>query len=205
MAGTADNFVTTDVILGPGKIYAELAIPGAGGRLILSSDGTPDATQNPSAVHLGMTESGTAWSVKPTFTNFNADEFLDPIITRVTNEEAVISGSMYQIANMALAKILMPTSLRSDLSGTSGLSFGGSGVITYSSVAVVSPIEGSSGPIVYAVFHLYKAFNDAGLAAQITSKKLSATPFAFRGLAIPTRAAGDTVGRFFRQNAGAAS
>lgn len=205
MAGTSDNYVVTDVILGPGRIYAGLAIPGAGGRLVLASDGTPDATQNPNAVHLGMTEEGSAWSVKPTFQDFLADEFLDPIISRATAEEAVVTGSIYQIANMALAAILLPTATRSDLAGTTGLSFGGSGEITLTGVAVISEVEGASGPQTYHVFHLYQARNDQGIAAQITSKKLSSTPFAFKGFAIPTRAQGDRVGRYFRQNAGAGS
>jgi hypothetical protein len=205
MAGTADNWVTTNVAIGPGKMYAELAIPGAGGRLILSSDGTPDSTQNPSAVHIGMTEEGTAWSVKPTVQTFNADEFQDPIITRITGNEIALTGSLLQVMDMAIADILLQNATRSDLSGTQGVSIGTVQITQYTSVAVVFPIEGSSGPTVYGVFHLYKAFNDQGLAAQITSKKLSSTPFAFRGLAITTRAAGDTTGRFFKQLAGAAS
>lgn len=205
MAGTADNWVVTDVIIGPGKFYAGLGTPGAGGRLILSSDGTPDATQNPLAVHLGMTEGGTAWSIKPTFQKFFADEFLDPIITRATQQETMITGSLYQILNMAIAAILLPTGTRSDLSGTTGMSFGGDGAFDYSSVAVIAPVEGSSAPVVYQVFHLYKAFNNAGIASQITSKKVGATPFAFEGSAITTRAVGDQTGRLFRQNSGAAS
>ena len=204
MAGTADNWVVTNVAIGPGKFYANLAVPGAGGRLILAADGTPDATQNPLAVHLGMTEKGTAWSIKPTLSNFFADEFVDPIISRVTGNEIAITGSLYQIMDMALANILLPSATRSDLAGTTGVSLGTVPELTYTSVAVIFPIEGIT-PVIYGVMHLYKAFNDQGLAAQITSKALSATPFAFRGVAIPTRAATDTTGRFFKQNAGAAS
>lgn len=205
MAGTADNFVTTDVAIGPGKMYVKLAIPAANGRLILSSDGTPDATQNPLAEHIGMTEGGTEWSVKSTFQPFSADEFPEPIITRVTAEELMVSGSMLQILDMSLAEVFIPTATRNDAVGTQGVTFGGGSDITYTSVAVIWPIEASSGPVVYGVFHLYRAYNDAGLAAQITSKKLSASPFAFRGLGIPTRPENDRAGRFFRQLAGAAS
>lgn len=204
MAGTADNFVTTDVAIGPCKLYAELAIPGAGGRLILASDGTPDATQNPSAVHLGMTEAGCAWSVKPTLTPFFADEFQDAIITRVTGNEIVLSGNLLQVMNMSIADILTQNATRSDLAGTQGVSLGTNPTPQYTSVAAIWAIEGSS-PTVYGVFHLYKAFNDQGLAAQLTAKKLGTTPFAFRGVAITTRAIGDTTGRFFKQLAGAAS
>jgi hypothetical protein len=205
MAGTADNWVVTDVARGPGKLYAGLAIPGAGGRLILSSDGTPDATQNPSAVHLGMTEEGVSWSIKPTITNFPADEFQDPIISTVTGNEIAMTGSLLQIMNMAIVDILLQNATRSDLAGTQGVTIGTVDVLQYTSVACIFPIEESSGPTIYGVMHLYRAFNDQGLAAQITSKKLGATPFAFRGNAVTTRAKTDTTGRFYRQLAGAAS
>lgn len=204
MPGTADNYSVTDLVIGPGKLYAGLEIPGAGGRLILASDGTPDATQNPSAVHLGMTEDGAVWTAKPTMTQFFADEFQDAVITRVTGNEIVLSGNLLQIANMSIADILMQNATRSDLAGTQGITFGTVSVPQYTSVACIWPIEGSS-PAVYQAFQLYKAFNDQGLAAQITAKKLGVSPFAFRGVAVTTRAITDTTGRFYRQLAGAAS
>jgi hypothetical protein len=205
MAGTADNFSSTTVAIGPGKLYAGLAIPGAGGRLILASDGTPDATQNPNAIHLGYTEGGTEWKQSHTLTSFNADESNFPIVSRITAEEASISGSLLQIMDFDIDVILNPLNVRSNLVGTQGATLGGMTTFSYNSVAVVFPIEGSSGPVVYGVFHLYKAVNDAGGAAKVTSKALGASPFSFKGHAISTRAAGDQVGRKFRQNAGAAS
>lgn len=205
MAGTADNFSSSVVAIGPGKIYAGLAIPGANGRLILASDGTPDATQNPSALHLGYTESGTEWKMSHTLTEFPADETNFPIVSRITKEDASISGSLIQVMDFDIQVILNPTAVRSNLAGTQGITFGGLTTFVYQSVAVIFPIEGSSSPIVYGVFHLYKSLNDQGMAAKITSKALGATPFAFKGHAIPTRAAGDQVGRAFRQTAGAAS
>lgn len=205
MAGTTDNWVVTDVARGPGKLYAGLAIPGTSGRLILASDGTPDATQNPAAVHLGMTEEGVSWSIKPTITNFNADEFQDPIISTVTGNEIAMTGSLLQVMNMAIVDILLQNATRSDLLGTQGVTIGTVDVLQYTSVACIFPIEESSGPTIYGVMHLYRSFNDQGLAAQITSKKLGSTPFAFRGIAVTTRAKADTTGRFYRQLAGAAS
>lgn len=206
MPGTADNWLTTAIVKGPGKAYANLGgTPSAGlgwdgaagSRLLLHTDGTPQSTQNPTAVHLGMTEGGTTFSVKPTFTDFFADEFTDPIATQVTQDQAVIGGSLLQIADMAVQAVMNPTGTRADLSGAQGITFGGQTTLVYTSVAVIFPLEGSTK---WGVFHLYKAFNDQGIAGQITSKKLGASPFAFRGLAITTRAQGDQVGYFFRQN-----
>jgi hypothetical protein len=135
--------------------------------------------------------------------NFIPDESLDPVMSRVQDEEKVISASAWQVGDMDLAEILMPTATRSDVMGSKGLTFGGSGVLSYTSVAVIAPLEGD--PTRFAVFHLYKAFNDQGLAAQLTSKKPTASPVAFRGQGIGTRAAGDRAGRYFITNAGAQS
>lgn len=205
MAGTADNFSSTTVVAGPGKLYAGLAIPGTNGRLILHTDGTPDSTQNPSALHLGYTEGGAEMKLGHSLTNFMADESNFPIISRVTSEEASISGSLLQTLDFDIQILLHPLAVRSNLAGTQGMTFGGDTSFDYSSVAVIFPIEGSSGPVVYGVFHLYKAVNDAGMAAKVTSKALGASPFAFKGHAVPTRTAGDQVGRYYRQTAGATS
>lgn len=205
MAGTADNFSSTTVAIGPGKLYAGLAIPNAGGRLILHTDGTPDSTQNPTAFHCGYTEGGTEMKISFTLTGYPTDESNFPIISRVTAEEASISGSAIAVMDFDLQVLLNPLAVRSNLAGTQGMTFGGLTTFAYTSVAVIFPIEGSSSPVVYGVFHLYKALNDQGMAAKVTSKGLGASPFAFKGHAISTRAAGDQVGRMFRQTAGAAS
>lgn len=204
MPGTADNWVTTNIVLGPGKAYANLGGTAntfwdgaANARLLLHTDGTPQSTQNPNAVHLGMTEGGTEFHVKPTATLFSADEFIDPITGRFTANEAMITGTLIQIVDMTVQAIMNPTATRSDVTGTFGLTFGTPVALPYTSVAVIFPVEGS--PTIFNVFHLYKSFNDLGLAAQVTSKKLGTSPFAFRGLAVTTRAAADTVGRLYRQ------
>jgi hypothetical protein len=210
MAGTADNFLTNRIALGPGKIYGNLGGTsnaewdlGAGVRLLLHTDGSPNATQNPNAVHLGMTEGGEQWSVKPTKTDLFADEFTDPIASRVTAEEIMLAGSLLQISDMAVQAIMNPTATRSDVGGSEGLTWGGGGAILYRSFAVIWPIEGST--TLFQVFHIYKGYNDAGIAAQITKSKLGASPFAIRGYSITTRTAGDQAARFFRQSVGAGS
>lgn len=209
MAGsTADNFNTLDVPIGPGKLYIDLGggsgewNGAAGVRLILASDGSPDATQNPNALHIGWTDAGSTFSVKPTFANFFADESPDPIISRVTAQEALISGSLYQVMDMDLVEVLNPTATRSDVMGSTGVTFGNA-TISYTSVALIWPFE--ADPTRFGVIHLYKAYNDQGLAGNITSKDVSKSPYAFRGLAVSTRAAADRVGRYYTQNAGAGS
>lgn len=197
MAGTADNFNNTTVLIGPGKIYADLAIPGHGGRLILHTDGTPDSAQNPDARHLGYTREGGEVTVRPEITRFFGDESPFPLVSRVQQEVVAISGEILQVADFNLLEILMPTSTRSTISGIDGIHFGGSGVLNYTSVAIISPLE--EDPTLFWVAQLYRAFNDQGLAARVSRTSLAGSPFAFQGEAISTRPAGDQIGVMWKQ------
>jgi hypothetical protein len=182
MAGTSDNFNALYTSSSPGKLYIDLggASNGiwdgaAGVRLILSSDGTPDHTQNPNARHVGYTAAGVEALSKPTFFLGNSDESLSPIIARPNGEELAISGSMLQVTDIDLMEILNPTGTRSDVMGTKGLTFGAKTTMDYTSVAVVWPLE--EDPTLYGVFHIYKAYNDAGLAFKISGKAMAENPF----------------------------
>jgi hypothetical protein len=209
MAGTTDNYLVTRWGIGPARAYANLGGTANapwdladGVRLLLHTDGSPNATQNPNAVHLGGTEGGEEWSVKSTKTDFFDDEHMDPQTSRVTQEEAVLSGSLRQVSDMAVQAIMNPTATRSDVGGSEGLTWGKSSpVIVFRSFAVIWPVEGST--TLFNVFHIYKGYNDQGMAVQISSKKAAASPFAIRAYGIPTRAENDQLARFFRQVSGA--
>lgn len=197
MGATPVDWNVGAVAIGPGQCWTNLAIPGAGGKLTLASDGTPDSVQNPNAVHIGMTEAGSAISLKQTFTDFFADEFVDPIIRHITAQEAAITGSWLQLLEMSLIQLMTPGTVRADGFGYERVTFGGSNTVNYYSTALIFPLENNSA--LFGVFHLYKAINDPGLAFSVGRKKLGAAPFAFRGLAITSRAAGDQVGAYWKQ------
>jgi hypothetical protein len=197
LAGTQDNFDNTKILIGPGKIYADLAVPGPGGRLIVDpATLTPDSGQNPDARHLGYTREGTEVSVRPEVTRFFADESAFPILSRVQQEIVAISGEILQVADFDLLEILMPTITRSTIPGIDGIHFGGATTLNYTSVAIIAPLEEDATRVWVA--HLYKAFNDQGLAARVTRTALAGSPFAFQGEAISTRAAGDQLGVLFK-------
>jgi hypothetical protein len=194
---TAVNWSTPSVALGPGKLWGNLSVPGVNGKLILHTDGSPDATSNPDAIHIGMTEAGSAFSIKQTFQDFFADEFQDPIIKHITAQEAAITGNWLQVLDMELVALLTPGTIRSDGAGYNKVTFGGNRTLTYSSVALIFPLE--EDPTLFGVFHLYKAINEPGLAVEIGAKKLGTNPFAFKGIAITSRAAGDQTGAYWKQ------
>lgn len=197
MAATPDNFSNQTIVIGPGKLYADLAIPGPGGRLILDpATGTPDSTQNPNAKHIGYTQEGTEAAIRPEVTNFFADETSFPIVSRVQQEVVSISGTFLQVADMDVQEIMNPTATRTTIPGVDGLHFGGSGVIGYTCVAVIFPLE--EDPAKYGWVQLYEAFNDQGIAMRVTRTNLAASPFAFQGRAIGTRPLGDQTGAYLK-------
>lgn len=205
---TDTNWRTSRIVLGPGKLWANLGgtnnAPwdiGSGSRLLLSSDGEPNETQNPNAIHIGGTEGGVEWAVRTTRTDFKFDELIGPVASRVTDQETIISGSYGAIGDMDVAEIMMATGTRADISGTEGMTFGGSNPsIIYRSFAVIWPQENDSTK--FYVFHIYKGYNDSGMAARVTRTALGFSPFAIRGYPITTRTEGDFTCHFFIQVGG---
>lgn len=197
MVGTPVNWEVGAIAKGPGQLWTNLSVPIAGGKLKLATDGTPDATDNPNAEHVGMTDAGSAISVKQTFTDFFADEFVDPIIKQVASQEMAITGNWLQVTNFDILQVLTPGATRSDGAGFQRVTFGGNTTINYYSTALIFPLE--TNPALFGVFHIYKGINDPGLAFEIGRKKLGSSPFAIKGVAITTRASGDQVGAYWKQ------
>lgn len=196
--GVADNFDNSQVVIGPGKIYADLAVPAHGGRLILDpADGAPSSSQNPDGKHIGYTREGATIQTQPQVTDYLGDESPYPLVSRVQSEVTSITGEILQVADFDLMEILMPTATRSAISGIDGIHFGGNDRITYTSIAIVAPLE--EDPTLFWVAHLYSAFNNQGVAARVSRTALAGSPFAFQGRPISTRPAGDRLGVLFKQ------
>lgn len=199
MAGTATRYDSTLIQAGsPGQLWAGLAIPGAAARITLDTDGTPDATANPSAVHLGMTREGSTMAITPTFENFFADEFPAPIKSRMTAVEMSISCEMLQTVDfITLQKIMQGWGTYATGSGFQEIRVGQTASISYESVALIFPLEADATK--FGVFNLYQAFVEGGLSAyQVSRKIMSGAQIVFKGTAITTRAATDTIGAYWK-------
>lgn len=198
MAGSAYNFSTTQLTNQFGWFWIGLAIPGAGARITLHTDGTPESVANPSAKHLGHTTEG--WEMSALTTT--EDQFLDETVSPV--------DSVINEATVALAASLAQTQ---DISGV--LQHLVSGFGTYGTAAGYEQIQIGVTPLLYVasalifptkadvtkfmIYNLYRSKNDSGLANQIKRKGLGNNPVSFKGYAITSRAATDTVGNFWKQ------
>jgi hypothetical protein len=197
MAGTAVSWKTTNIALNPGQLWANLAIPGAGARLTLDADGTPDATANPSALHLGATKAGAKFMVKSTVTNVQVDEFRAPISSFVDAVQMGISAELVGVTHSELLAFLLPgVGTYSTASGYKQVTIG-SKAIVYSSIACIFPLI--EDVTKYGVFHIYSGLNDAGVEWAQARTELGGTPVSFVGYEITSRAVADTLGNVWKQ------
>lgn len=198
MAGSSSNFSATHITNQFGLFWVELAIPGAGARITLHTDGTPESVANPSAKHLGHTTEG--WEV--TAATQVEDQFFDEQVAPV---DSVISS-----LNVALAANLGQTQdisgvLRYLVSGfgTYGTAAGyeqiqlGITTLVYTPCALITPTKADATK--FMVYNLYRSKNDAGLANQIRRRGLGNNPVAFKGFGITSRALTDSVGNWWKQ------
>lgn len=196
MPGTAKSYNTNLVELGPGDIWLDVAVPGAAARPVIHTDNTPESVANPSAKHLGMTESGAKLIYSPSLTNFESDEQTAPIITQNVGEELRIEGSMIQVLDTALITKLVAGATYAAGSGYESNTVGGKQTVATFTVLYIAPIYADTTKYIAVI--IYKAYNAAGWQMDVSRKKMSAVPFNFFGLSISSRAAGDQLGNIIK-------
>lgn len=191
MAGTTDNYRTTDILLGAGRLYVNVGIPANNARLAIDATTlTPDSAS--SAVHAGATKAGAKLTVTTSWDEYFVDEFPDPIVTNLSQTGMQFEGELAGVLDMTLLEYLSPgAGTYSTASGYKQLTVGRRAT-TYTGVAVVAPRADDSTKVVVA--HIYKAVNTAGITMDFGRKTQGFTPFNFKGYAIGTRDADDTLG-----------
>jgi hypothetical protein len=197
MAGTPVAWRGTALAQNPTQLWGLLAIPGAGGRITLFTDGTPDATANPTAFHYGVTRDGAKHSIKPSYTKYYADEFRNPLVTNVDQISMSIAAELLAVTDMDVIKNL--------LAGIGTYSTGagykqvtvGTTAITYQCLASIFPLI--EDPTKWGVFNIYSTINEQGVEWSQSRKALGGMPVQFSAYEVTTRAATDTAGNFWKQ------
>lgn len=197
MAGTATAWRTANIAQNAGQLWGLLAIPGAGARITLHTDGTPESVANPTAFHYGATQEGAKLMLKPAFDKYNVDEFRAPIVTNIGDLQAGISAALVGVTDMDVIKNLLPGQ------GTYATGSGfkevriGTIAIVYQSVAHIFPLI--EDVTKFGVWNLYSALNDAGVEFAVGRKQLGFSPVNFVGYEITSRAATDTLMNYWKQ------
>lgn len=198
MAGTALHFDATLLTLNYGWMWYDMAIPGAAARATLFTDGTPDATANPNAKHLGHTDEGWEMKAQASREDQLVDEQVAPVDTAISGLDVGLAANLVQTQDISgtLRYLVQGFGSYSTAAGYEQIT-GGIIPIVYSSVALIFPTR--ADPTKFMIYHLYKSLNDAGLTNQIRRKVKGNNPVAFKGYAITSRAAADTVFNFWKQ------
>lgn len=199
MAGTATRYDVTKIPMGTvAQLWTGLAVPSAGARLTLDADGTPDATANPSAIHLGHTDAGVTLSAVETIQDFFADETFGAIGGVTDTVEYTISGSALQVQDASVITFLGQNfATYATASGYVEHTLGYKSSITYSSVAVIWPSAMGAGD--FAVFALYNARNTSGFNFSMSRKGRAQSDFTIKGYGLTARAAADQFGNYWWQ------
>lgn len=189
-SGTAKNYTSVDVPQGPADVWFDVALPGAAATVTLHTDGTPEATANPSALHLGKLKDGVKVTYKPKLVPFSSDESGTPYRIALESDSIELAGSWLQLQNSTLLLRMMPSATKTTGSGFERLTVGGmTAALPYYVVTLIWQKPETAGK--YVALVIYKAINMDGLAFSVTKKAPSESTFNLSGLNVDTRAVGD--------------
>jgi len=207
MAGTAKNYAPLSIVQGPGDLWA---IPIAAAptdtaiRLVLASDGSPDATTHPGSVHLGSVAESITTAVKPKLSEIHVDQFDAPIDTYVAGLGATIKAKMAQTEAQKIQRMLgvgvyASTVVASgDFSGLTmeTCTFGGINTVPLICLAVISATH--ANPAQYVVSVLYVGYSTGAFSIALGRAKNAMYEASFSALSDPTRTVGRQIGLVYQ-------
>lgn len=196
MAGTTPNWRSTALVVYRALLWIQLALAGAGARITLHTDGTPDATANPNAFHVGHSKDGWKCRLKASYIKHKADESAAPLVSIVDEIDMGIAGALLAVTDLDVVKnLLSGIGTYSTASGYKQVTVGNI-AITYQSIAAIWPLYEASG--YFGVFNIYSTFNQSGIEFDVGRTKMGEMPVDFMGHTISTRADADQVGNYWK-------
>lgn len=196
MAGTAKNYSSTNLMIGPGDSWGNLAIPGSGARITIHTDGTPESVANPSAKHVGHTDQGAKAMYTNEIERFEVDEQTAPVLSRILSESLSIEGAFMQGADYDIMDMFIMGAAKTSASGYEQIALGGNTSITAMSFALIAPTVASAS--YFHIINIYSAYNELGVEINITRRDLARIPFKMSGLQISSRTQGDRLGSIWK-------
>lgn len=200
MAGQPLNYSLPDIPSGPADVWFNVAAPTNEVTLVYNSATkrhTPDATENASAVNLGLIESGVDVSLKSTLQSFSAHQLTSPYRDKISQDEVMISpkGAL-QVQSFDLLAILLQGTTASTPSGKKKLTGGGLTGVTYRTCMVIWSQPEDVTKYVYLL--LYRAICDSGVGFTLTNNADGKSDLTIHGRTDVTRALGDQVYQLVR-------
>lgn len=192
----------TKIHQGPGKLWLNVSVPASGNRLLIDAAGAPTAG---SPVFAGATEGAATVVLAPKLEQVGADQVAGPIDVVMTGEAASIEVTLKESDLAKLKHFIVhgsfasgtDTGLPQGAQNYEEISFGGVMAVPKTSVAVISPRRDAASKFV--VSQLYQAYQAEAVQLPFQRGKETTYKVKFEGLADPARAAGDQVGKIYRQ------
>jgi len=179
--------------VGPGHIYIDVTVPADNTALSLT-DGVPsDGTE------LGLTSGESVFAYDVKYFEVMADQSLSPVGTFAQEEHAKLEFTMLEFSFANVTAYLQQAT-----AGEGGLITFGSDDITVCprSLVLVSQIPNCEAETLYTIVMLYAAYQSAPATMRFTRQGETLMKSAWIGLALPSRADGDTLGQLVIQQAG---
>ncbi len=196
------NVDVTKIHQGPGQLWLDVPIPDAGSRLLINASGEP---QGGTPFFAGATEGAATVALAPKLETVTADQVAGPIDVVMTGEAESIEVTLKE-SDLAKLKHFIAhgafttgtdTGLPAGAQMYEEISFGGLVAIPKTSVAVISPRRDAAGKFV--VSQLYQAYQAEAVQLPFQRGKETTFKVKFEALADAARAAGDQVGKIYRQ------
>jgi hypothetical protein len=196
------NVDATKIHQGPGKLWLNVSVPASGSRLLINAAGDPTAG---TPTFAGATEGAATVMLSPKLETVDADQVAAPIDVVMTGEAASIEVTLKESDLAKLKNFIVngsyttgtDTGLPTGAQAYEEIAFGGTMAIPKTSVAVISPRRDSTGKFV--VSQLYSSYQAEAIQLPFQRGKETTYKVKFEGLADASRAAGDQVGKLYRQ------
>jgi hypothetical protein len=196
------NVDATKIHQGPGKLWLNVSVPASGSRLLIDAGGDPTAG---TPIFAGATDGAATVLLSPKLETISADQVPAPIDVVMTAEGASIEVTLKESDLAKLKNFIVngafttgtDTGLPSGAQDYEEISFGGTLAIPKNSVAVISPRRDAASKFV--VSQLYQAYQAEAVQLPFQRGKETTYKVKFEALADPSRAAGDQVGKIYRQ------
>lgn len=196
------NVDATKIHQGPGKLWLDVSVPASGSRLVINAAGDPTSG---TPTFVGATEGAATVVLAPKLEQIEADQVAGPIDVVMTGEAESIEVTLKESDLAKLKRFIVhgtfssgtDTNLPAGSQTYEEISFGGVLAIPKTSVAVISPRRDASSK--YVVSQLYQAYQAEAIQLPFQRGKETTYKVKFDALADTTRAAGDQVGKIYRQ------
>lgn len=198
MAGTPKNYDNTRTVWGHADIWIDCAMPAAGAKPTLHTDGTPDATANPNAKHVGYLRPNTKWTYKSTKVDARDYQHTAPHRSKRGEESMRVESRWLQVLDADLLSGIVDGVTVTDVSDGTLVEAGGKRDIATTCVYIIAQRADVAGKYICIV--ILAALFTEGLEVTFDPEGENDSPLGIDAQAVPSRAEGRQLGQFYIQD-----